>query len=514
MLRLIHLVYLLAAFVSASLEGQAVLNELANSVIDHATSGGINGKQFVQEEGLLYELVRHPHFSQHQLRVMEPSLCDPSVKQYSGYLDVTNDKHLFFWFFESRNTPESAPLLLWLNGGPGCSSSTGLFFGLGPCSVSDRGFSTTYNPYSWNTHANIIFLDQPVSVGFSYAEDSTVVDSSELAAKDVYAFLELFLTRFPEYSKQPFHLAAESYGGIYLPNIASLIHKENKKIALVPNELLRINLESVIIGNGLTDGYIQYASIPDYLCEGPYPIFDDPNGQECSSLRSRVRTCQRLIRACRLSQLRFVCSSAEFVCNLQFYTPIELSGQNPYDARRVCYPEEDDHFCYEQMFWVERYMNIPEVKAAIGVAPQRLFKACNMRVNGAFMWQGDSVRDTPALLPELINSGIRLLVYAGVADPFEHCVFQGEERWLEVLHTDFLDEFLDAPTEVWITSTSKKLAGTVRSAGGNGSQAGNITFVTVLEAGHMVPYDQPEAALDLITKWIFDLSLTTEPSFL
>ncbi|KAI6125159.1 Alpha/Beta hydrolase protein, partial [Pisolithus croceorrhizus] len=361
------------------------------------------------------ELVRHPHFSQHQLRVTEPSLCDPLVKQYSGYLDVTNDKHLFFWFFESRNIPESAPLLLWLNGGLGCSSSTGLFFELGPCSISDHGFNTTYNSYSWNTHANIIFLDQPVSVGFSYAEDSTSVDNSQLAAKDVYAFLELFLTRFPAYSKQPFHLAAESYSGIYVPNIASPIHSENKKIALAPNGLLKINLESVIIGNGLMDGYIQYASMPDYLCEGPYLIFDNPNGQECVSLRStRVRTCQRLIRACCISKFRFVCSSAEFVCNLQFYTAVQSSGLNPYDVRLACDPEENGPLCYKQMSWVERYMNIPEVKAAIGVAPQRLFKACNMGVNLAFLRQGDSVWDMPALLPELINSGIRLLVYAGV----------------------------------------------------------------------------------------------------
>lgn len=90
------------------------------------------------------------------------------------------------------------------------------------------------------------------------------------------------------------------------------------------------------------------------------------------------------------------------------------------------------------------------------------------------------------------------------------CNFIGEERWLEVLGTNFLDEFLDAPTEVWITSSSKRPVGTVRSAGGGGSRAGNITFVAVHEAGHMVPYDQPEAALDLITRWIFDLPLTTD----
>ncbi|KAI6032459.1 Alpha/Beta hydrolase protein [Pisolithus marmoratus] len=479
------LVYLSTVLASALPKGQVTLNDLpqelpADFTFEHAASGGTQGKQFIREEGIFYELVRHPSFAQHQLRVTEPSLCDPSVKQYSGYLDVTDSKHLFFWFFESRNAPETAPLLLWLNGGPGCSSSTGLFFELGPCSVSDGGLNTTYNPYSWNTHANIIFLDQPIGVGFSYSGDSSSINTSELAAKDVYAFLELFLTRFPEYSKQPFHLAAESYGGIYAPNIASLIYNENQKIPFASNELVRINLESVVIGNGMSDSYIQYASMPDYLCEGPYPIFDDPNGPECTSLRSK------------------------------FYEPIFSSGLNPYDARHVCYHKEDDSFCYKQMFWIDKYMNTPAVKAAVGVAPQRVFRACNRGVNRAFLSQGDSVRDTSALLPKLINNGIRLLVYAGVTDMM--CNFIGNERWLEVLNTSFHEEFLDAPTEVWITSNSKAPAGTVRSAGGGSSRAGNITFVAVHEAGHMVPHDQPEAALDLITRWIFNLPLTTDNS--
>jgi cathepsin A (carboxypeptidase C) len=101
---------------------------------------------------------------------------------------------------------------MWLNGGPGCSSSTGLLFELGPCSIADEGKNTTKNPYSWNTHSNMIFLDQPVNVGYSYGSAS--VDTSPVAGQDVYAFMELFLSRFPEYAEKPFHLAAESYGGI------------------------------------------------------------------------------------------------------------------------------------------------------------------------------------------------------------------------------------------------------------------------------------------------------------
>ncbi|KAI4149757.1 MAG: hypothetical protein L6R39_002418 [Caloplaca ligustica] len=96
-------------------------------------------------------------------RKVDPSSLgvDPGVKQYSGYLDdAANDKHLFYWFFESRNDPENDPVVLWINGGPGCSSLTGLFLELGPASI-DQDLNIVPNPYSWNTNASVIFLDQP-----------------------------------------------------------------------------------------------------------------------------------------------------------------------------------------------------------------------------------------------------------------------------------------------------------------------------------------------------------------
>ena len=217
---------------------------------------------------------------------------------------------------------------MWLNGGPGCSSSAGLLFELGPCRIADNGTATIPNPYSWNTNANIIFLDQPVDVGYSYVEDGSTVNTSPVAGKDVYAFLELFLSRFPEYASLPFHLAAESYGGTYAPNIASVIYNENKKAPLATssdaiNPLVRINLASVMLGNGMTDNYIQMASIPDYLCEGPYPIYDDPEGPQCQALRTKVPICQKLAKACYNYNSRFVCVPAALYCTSQLYGPIQ-----------------------------------------------------------------------------------------------------------------------------------------------------------------------------------------------
>ncbi|GBE90094.1 Carboxypeptidase Y homolog A [Sparassis crispa] len=485
-----------------------------NSINSEVNQWIEDGKKFIMQSGLIYELVSHPAFEQYQLRMKEPKLCDPTVKQYSGYLDIAQDKHLFFWFFESRVNPADAPLVLWLNGGPGCSSSTGLLMELGPCNIDSDGRNVTSNKHSWNTHANVIFLDQPVNVGYSYADEGTSVNTSPVAGQDVYAFLELFLSRFPKYSKLPFHIAAESYGGTYAPNIAAVVHKENQALvrshSAASRGLMYINLASVILGNGLTNPHVQMASVPDWACDGPYAVYDDPEGPQCSALRTKVPTCQRLLKSCNDFESRLTCVPALLYCNSQIMGPLMQLGLNPYDVRRKCDRSKDGDLCYPQMSWIEMWMNLPEQKYELGVNPAQEFSACNMEVNQAFALQGDGAHNSAKLLPELVENGIRLLVYAGTADMM--CNFIGNERWVEQLESKFRDEFASAQSVPWTVTETGKIGGLVRSAGGHGASAGNVTFVAVHEAGHMVPFDQPEAALDLITRWIMDIPLSLNTS--
>lgn len=139
----------------------------------------------------------------------------------------------------------------------------------------------------------------------------------------MYAFLELFISRFPKYAKAPFHLAAESYGGTYAPNIAAVIHRENIALGLAPTPAVKkINLASVILANGLTDPFLQFASVPDYACDGPFPMFD-ADGAECQALRSKIPTCQRLVKACYDYNSRFTCVPAALYCNSQLYGPLQ-----------------------------------------------------------------------------------------------------------------------------------------------------------------------------------------------
>lgn len=91
----------------------------------------------------------------------------------------------FFWFFESRKDPANAPLSIWMNGGPGSSSFVGLLTENGPCFINDDSNSTTLNPWSWNNEVNMLYIDQPNQVGFSYDTPSNgTTDESSITLDD------------------------------------------------------------------------------------------------------------------------------------------------------------------------------------------------------------------------------------------------------------------------------------------------------------------------------------------
>lgn len=234
-------------------------------------------------------------------------------------------------FFEARNRQPDAPLLLWLNGGPGCSSiANGLLLEHGPCVINtaDMGESTVYNENSWNEIANIIYLDQPAGTGYSYSSDGSKVDTHIDLAKDVYAFLQMFFARYPEYLSAPFHVAAESWGGHFAPVIADLIYRMNQNLASIPrDDMVKINLQSLILANGFTDPTVQFPAHVEYVCgAAPYPVFD-PNGAVCSFMRSTLPNCMRLMAACRRLPSRATCLSAQSVCwDIMFSPPFRESN--------------------------------------------------------------------------------------------------------------------------------------------------------------------------------------------
>jgi cathepsin A (carboxypeptidase C) len=162
-----------------------------------------------------YRIIQSQHLPNHSIRIKEQNdtICDARSKQYTGWLDI-GPKHLFFWYFESQSDPTNDPLVLWLTGGPGGSGAIALFGELGPCLINEHGNGTVHNPYGWSKNANLIVMDQPAGVGFSYLDkDEPVPGDSFTAAADMHNFMQIFVSQaFPDLSKNPFHISGESYG--------------------------------------------------------------------------------------------------------------------------------------------------------------------------------------------------------------------------------------------------------------------------------------------------------------
>ncbi|GER48629.1 serine carboxypeptidase [Striga asiatica] len=179
----------------------------------------------------------------------QPPVINP-FKQYGGYVTV-NEKagRAFFYYFVEANQSYANkwPLLLWLNGGPGCSSlGYGAMEEIGPFRVHNDTKTLYRNEYSWNRVANVLFLETPAGVGFSYSKDRADLEGGNdtKAAVDNFRFFMNWLERFPEYKGRDLYLAGESYAGHYMPQLAHMILYYNKMA-----KKTIINLKGIMLGN-------------------------------------------------------------------------------------------------------------------------------------------------------------------------------------------------------------------------------------------------------------------------
>ena len=439
-----------------------------------------------------FEILSNNKFSDYSLRIKNTNpeiLGLDTVKQYTGYIDVESiDHHYFFWFFESRNDPKNDPIVLWLNGGPGCSSATGLFFELGPSSINST-LEPVHNPYSWNSNASVIFLDQPVGVGYSYSGGDEV-RNTKTAAKDVYVFLELFFQKFPQFTQNKFHIAGESYAGHYIPSFASEI---------INNADRSFELASVLIGNGITDPLIQAGEYRPMACgQGGYkPVLSE---EQCDQMERDYPKCASLAKLCYKFQNAFSCVPAQYYCDLKLLQPYVETGLNPYDIRKPC--AEEGGNCYVEMNYVDDYLNLDYVKQAVGASNIDIFTSCDDTVFRNFILDGDEFKPFHQYVAELLDHGIPVLIYAGDKDYI--CNWLGNYAWVNKLEYAHGEAFANQPLKPWVpakgavaegSSSKMKPAGEVK----NYKQ---FTFLRIYDAGHMVPYDQPSNALAMLNTWI------------
>ncbi|KAJ7197979.1 serine carboxypeptidase [Mycena pura] len=402
------------------------------------------------------------------LRVVENSgVCEttPGVFQASGYGDLTANESIFFWYFAARNSPATAPLSLWFNGGPGSSSMIGLLQELGPCRITNDSKSVTLNPFSWNTNANVLFIDQPVGVGFSHG--TTSVGTSQAAAADVWTFLQIFLkdSRFSNLAANDLAIWTESHGGHYGPTFAAYFLSQNAAITAGTVSGIHLNLKTLGIGDGLTDPISQYPGYITYAGSNPYHplVSSSVIARANTSWNTPTTGCKARITACNNGGSNSVCSAAQSFCNDNILSPLVGS----FDVYYVLSPSDDPYPPDITSF-------LASVRTKVG--GEVTWQESSNQVFDNFAATGDWMRTSLPDLETVINSGVRVTIYDGDADYILN--FDGVEAMIASLNTKFSAQFNQqafAPFKV-----NGLLAGQFKNSG-------TFSYVRIYGAGHEVP---------------------------
>lgn len=434
-------------------------------------------------------------------------LCD-DVHSEAGYFHIKDLKNYFYWYFESRNDPENDPIMLWMTGGPGCSSQIALFHENGPCKVNIDGKTTSLNPHSWNVNASLIYIDQPAGVGFSTGR--TTEHNEKDIKEEMYIFLQEFFKSHPKRQKNDFYIVGESYGGHYVPNVASRVLEGNEREGSI-----NINLKGVAIGNGLTDPLIQYSEYCNFAMNNGYRQLTTKRDAEIVE-RETWPKCKTVTKECYETEDVEICENAMTICTglvAQCSTLMRMANLNTYDVRRKC---EHPPLCYD-FSSVQKFVDQKSVRDALGVGNIK-WESCNFIVNKDF--RGDFMRGYKHRVQELLDNDIRVLIYAGDADYI--CNWFGNEKWTRLLDWKHGAEFSKSPLQDWtgVSSDDDLFNFAANGAKGQLRTAKNFAFLRLYGAGHMVPLDQPENAQTMINKFFnneihydADIEETEEPVY-
>jgi carboxypeptidase C (cathepsin A) len=384
----------------------------------------------------------------------------PNFRMYSGYISVSSSKQLFYWFVESVNAPSTDPLILWLNGGPGCSSLGGLLSENGPFSP-DNSSNLVPNPYSWNNVANVLYLESPAGVGFSIF-NPTGISGDNSTADDSFRFLQKWFALYPKYQNNDFYIAGESYGGHYIPTLAYRIAMAAQTS---PFNFPQKNFRGFLVGNPLINYYLDLGAPLNlyYQYHGMLQL-GDTNGNPAGNLDPY----DILIDVCNADSLR---NRIRFPHPLFKDAPKKRSVPNP----PACI---DDY--------VSTYLNRADVQSAIH-AKKTSWALCG----GIDYAQGDALNSMIPYFDFFLNSTqYKVLVYSGDADTV--LSFVGTQTWIMGLGRS-----IQSPWNAWTYNNE------------NGQQVAGwyvvfdrMTFATIKGAGHMVPWFQPGPALQMLNNFL------------
>ncbi|KAI3394111.1 hypothetical protein diail_3235 [Diaporthe ilicicola] len=460
------------------------LSSLAAAAPGSKASTSKFDKRYVEErDGVTYNVFKRAGETASLSYVKNSGICEttPGVDQYSGYLDVGTDMHMWYWFFAARSAPTTAPLVLWLNGGPGCSSMIGLFQEHGPCHFVDGNSTPSLNQYSWNTYANMLYVDQPIGTGFSYGDDEAT--STVSAAAYVWTFLQNFYAAFPDYESRDFGLWTESYGGHYGSEFGNYFEAQNAKIAAGTLTGEKVNLVALGINNGWIDPVLQYQAYPIFAHNNTYKQLITESQYE-SFMSAYTKQCVPALASCTgLTGNNNACLSGDDTCRSAVESPIENANDfNVYDVLQPSSAQSTDP--------PETYVNYLQSSSVMkAIGAQTTYGECSDTAGDKMVSSGDEPRSFLEPLSEVVRSGVNVLIWAGDLDWI--CNWYGSQ--LVVNSINYTDSAAFQSAQLAEYNVNGKSAGQFKTAG-------NLNFLRVYKAGHEVPYYQPVAALQAFTQ--------------
>nr|XP_017256823.1 PREDICTED: serine carboxypeptidase-like 17 isoform X3 [Daucus carota subsp. sativus] len=456
----------------------------------------------------------HLCFSQTVIKTLPGFPGQLPFKLETGYVGLGDgeDLQMFYYFVESERNPRDDPLMIWITGGPGCSSPRTFFYYIGPLKFNyansgRRIPQLEVNPYSWSKVANVIFVDPPGS-GFTYTKSKDNYKNSDtLMAASIYEFLMKWLENHPEFLKNPLYISGVSYSGISVPVMVQNIIDGNEA-GNDPN----LNIKGYMIGNPLTDRNIdfnaripyanQFALLSDELfetakarCNGEY-IEVNPAYQLCQKALAEVNKCLMYLYDQQI--LEPIC-----VPDITSKSILQLwdghsSKRNPENALPSLSQLPPDSWCREDNY---QY-------AIAWTTDERVQKALHIREQGTIdewvMCNTDHYdinrKDTDTYSYDIASSiayhrnltkkNCRALIYSGDHD----LVFPyiGTRKWIHTLGLS-----VDRTWKPWFVN--KQVAGYNEIFSHDDY---SLTFATVKGAGHTAPAFKPEECLAMVDRWL------------
>jgi len=421
-------------------------------------------------------------------------------RQFAGYLQVDkkNNRNIFYWFVEAEVDPDHAPVAFWTNGGPGCSGLIGFLSEHGPFRPHKDGKTLKRFPYSWNKLANMVYIEAPAGVGFSYSDVASdyYTDDAHTAA-DNYTAILAFFAKFPHLASRDTYITSESYGGHFMPTLAKAIVDGN-----AAGQNPSINFKGFLVGNPYNDSSSNTSGVFQTFCGhsvAPKPECDayliactaDPQSDACNAAETALGNAPGGLDAYALDFP--TCAESSQATALKHYVG-KISGRGraallwshaghvgPYD------PCADDE--------LTKYLNQADVITAIHAVVRQPWAECSSIVQYGSSTDLDSMTPIYQYLAEKAPA-LHITVYSGDDDSV--CPTLGSQIWMYDLNKSQPPADATPPWQVWHYTDSKYGP----QIGGYHVKWPNVDLVTAHGAGHMVPASQPEKGFALWNNYL------------